>query len=45
MFATASVEGAIVLARAYRNVEPLDLVHRQLRELVGTVLSEAACRD
>jgi AcrR family transcriptional regulator len=45
MFATASVEGAIVLARAYRNVEPLDRVHRQLRELVGTVLSEATRRD
>jgi hypothetical protein len=45
VFATASVEGAIVLARACRDVEPLDLVHRWLRELFGTVMSEAARRD
>jgi AcrR family transcriptional regulator len=45
VFATASVEGAVVLARACRDVEPLDLVHRRLRELFGTVLSEAARRD
>jgi AcrR family transcriptional regulator len=31
---TATLEGAIVLARAARDVEPLDRVHRQLRELL-----------
>jgi AcrR family transcriptional regulator len=45
LFATASVEGAIVLARAYRDVEPLDVVHGRLREMFGTVLSEATVKD
>ena len=45
VFATASVEGAIVLARARRSIEPLDLVHRRLRELFGTVLGEATGKD
>jgi AcrR family transcriptional regulator len=45
LFATASVEGAIVLARAYRNIEPLDVVHRRLREMFGTVLTEATVKD
>jgi AcrR family transcriptional regulator len=31
---TAALEGAIVLARATRDVEPLDRVHRQLRDLL-----------
>ena len=45
LFVTASVEGAIVLARAYRNIEPLDLVHARLREMFATVLGEATCED
>ncbi|HZN80252.1 MAG TPA: TetR/AcrR family transcriptional regulator [Mycobacterium sp.] len=45
LFVTASVEGAIVLARAYRNIEPLDLVHARLSEMVGTVLCEATVKD
>ena len=32
--ATASLEGAIVLARARRDLMPLDVVHRQLRDLL-----------
>jgi AcrR family transcriptional regulator len=31
VMATATIEGAIVLARVRRDLEPLDLVHRQLR--------------
>jgi len=31
---TAGLEGAIVLARAARDTKPLDIVHRQLRELL-----------
>lgn len=36
MLVLASFEGAIVLARASRDVEPLDLVQRQLRSLIST---------
>jgi hypothetical protein len=31
---TAGLEGAIVLARAARDIKPLDIVHRQLRDLL-----------
>ncbi|MCV7174340.1 TetR/AcrR family transcriptional regulator [Mycolicibacterium sphagni] len=31
---TAALEGAIVLARATRDIKPLDIVHRQLRDLL-----------
>lgn len=34
VMATAALEGAIVLARAARDVKPLDIVHRQLRALL-----------
>jgi AcrR family transcriptional regulator len=34
MLVMTSVEGAIVVARASRDVKPLDLVHRQLRALL-----------
>jgi AcrR family transcriptional regulator len=34
MLVTTSIEGAIVVARASRDVKPLDLVHRQLRALL-----------
>ena len=39
MLMTAAIEGAIVVARATRSVKPLDVVHRQLRELLHTELS------
>ncbi|MGV0746292.1 TetR/AcrR family transcriptional regulator [Mycolicibacterium sp. XJ870] len=32
MLMTTAIEGAVVVARATRDVKPLDLVHRQLRE-------------
>jgi len=38
-FATAALEGALLLARVRRDLAPLDLVHRQLRELVERNLS------
>lgn len=34
MLLTTSVEGAIVVARATRDVKPLDVIHRQLRAIV-----------
>jgi AcrR family transcriptional regulator len=34
MLVTTSIEGAIVVARACRDVKPLDVVHRQLRDLL-----------
>jgi AcrR family transcriptional regulator len=36
MLVTTSFEGAIVVARACRDVKPLDLVHQQLRALLQT---------
>lgn len=32
MLIISSIEGAVVIARATRDVKPLDLIHRQLRE-------------
>mgnify|MGYP003290708010 CR=1 FL=1 len=42
MLMTTAIEGAIVVARASRDVTPLDLVHRQLRTLLlsGTLERE-----
>jgi len=33
-FMTSAIEGAIVVARATRDLEPLDVIHRQLRTLL-----------
>jgi AcrR family transcriptional regulator len=38
----ASIEGAIVMARARRDAEPLDNVHRQLRTLLRAEISEGS---
>jgi AcrR family transcriptional regulator len=38
----ASFEGAIVIARASRDVEPLDLVQSQLRSLISATMSPAS---
>ena len=38
--ALSSLEGALVLARAARATEPLDVVHRQLRDLIHTATPE-----
>jgi AcrR family transcriptional regulator len=40
LLATAAIEGAIVLARVRRDLTPLDVVHRQLRELLLAELPE-----
>ncbi|MBV9641888.1 MAG: TetR/AcrR family transcriptional regulator [Mycobacteriaceae bacterium] len=40
MLITASIEGAIVVARASRDVSPLDTVHRELRALLRKELSD-----
>lgn len=42
MLVLTSFEGAIVVARASRNVEPLDLVQAQLRSLIGAQITPAA---
>lgn len=40
MLSTTAIEGAIVVARASRDLKPLDLVHGQLRDLMQAELSE-----
>jgi AcrR family transcriptional regulator len=40
MLSTASIEGAIVVARASRDLKPLDVVHGQLRSLMQAEVSE-----
>lgn len=42
MLAATALEGAIVLARVRRDLTPLDVVHRQLRDLL---LAEATRKD
>ncbi len=36
MLMTSAIEGAIMVARASRDVKPLDLVHRQLRGIAAS---------
>jgi AcrR family transcriptional regulator len=45
MLTTSATEGAIVVARASRDVKPLDLVHGQLRALMQAETSERKTRD
>jgi AcrR family transcriptional regulator len=44
MLMTTAVEGAIIVARASRDVKPLDLVHRQLRALLQAETPEGEQR-
>lgn len=44
MLSTTAIEGAIVFARASRDLKPLDLVHGQLRDLLRAELSERKSR-
>jgi hypothetical protein len=44
MLSTTAIEGAIVVARASRDLTPLDLVHGQLRDLLQAELSERKSR-
>jgi AcrR family transcriptional regulator len=45
MLATAALEGAIVLARVRRDLTPLDVVHRQLRNLLLAESAETQRRE
>jgi AcrR family transcriptional regulator len=45
VLATAAIEGAIVLARVRRDLTPLDLVHRQLRESLQAAMRRKEPRD
>jgi AcrR family transcriptional regulator len=40
VFLTAAIEGAVVLARANRDVNPIDVTHRQLRRLLESLVPE-----
>ena len=40
MLVTTSIEGAIIVARASRDVKPLDLVQRQLRTMLHAEMAE-----
>jgi AcrR family transcriptional regulator len=42
---TTAIEGAIVVARASRDLKPLDIVHGQLRDLLQAELSERESSD
>ena len=44
MLVTTSIEGAIIVARASRDVKPLDLVQRQLRGLLDAATAEGKFR-
>ena len=44
MLVTTSMEGAIIVARASRDVKPLDLVQRQLRSLLESAIAEGNSR-
>lgn len=44
VLATTSLEGAIVLARVRRDLMPLDVVHRQLRDLLSAASSGPGTR-
>jgi len=44
MLVTTSIEGAIIVARASRDVKPLDLVQRQLRSLLAVQMPERKAR-
>jgi hypothetical protein len=45
MLSTTALEGAIVVARASRDVKPLESVHGQLRDLLQAELSEGKSSD
>jgi AcrR family transcriptional regulator len=45
VLATSAIEGAILLARVRRDLTPLDLVHRQLRNSLLAAVPERNSRD
>ena len=44
MLVTTSIEGAIIVARASRDVKPLDLVQRQLHGLLQAEIGDRSPR-
>ena len=44
MLVTTSIEGAIIVARASRDVKPLDLIQHQLRGLLDAAIAEGTSR-
>jgi AcrR family transcriptional regulator len=45
MLTTTAIEGAIIVARASRDLKPLESVHGQLRDLLQAEMSERKSRD
>jgi AcrR family transcriptional regulator len=45
MLMTTAIEGAIVVARASRDIKPLDLVHRQLHDLLTAEIRKDVSND
>jgi AcrR family transcriptional regulator len=45
MLSTTAIEGAIIVARASRDLQPLDTVHGQLRDLLRAELPERKSSD
>jgi AcrR family transcriptional regulator len=45
MLTTTAIEGAIIVARASRDLGPLDVVHSQLRDLLQAAMSERKARN
>jgi AcrR family transcriptional regulator len=45
MLSTTAIEGAIIVARASRDLKPLDVVHGQLRDLLQAELPERKSRN
>jgi AcrR family transcriptional regulator len=45
MLSTTAIEGAIIVARASRDLQPLDTVHGQLRDLLQAELPERKSSD
>jgi AcrR family transcriptional regulator len=45
MLSTTAIEGAIIVARASRDLKPLESVHSQLRDLLAAEMSERKSSD
>jgi hypothetical protein len=45
MLTTTAIEGAIIVARASRDLKPLDVVHGQLHDILQAEMSERISHD